>query len=95
MSPEVLDLLAKAGPTGLVVILYSLGWIAPKPTMDGKEREITYLKQALADERAARQAERETHRLENAGANAAALEAARTTEHLLTELKSRQTEARS
>lgn len=86
---SLVDVLIQAGPAGLVVILFVFGWVVPKPTMTRAEAEIAYLRQALADERAAREAERETHRLENVGPNAAALEAARTTAHLLTDLRAR------
>lgn len=83
------DVLIQAGPAGLVVVLFVIGWVVPKPAMDRAAAENAYLRQALADERAAREAERETHRLENAGANAASLEAARTAAHLLTDLRAR------
>ncbi|MEU8274902.1 hypothetical protein ACFYOK_29360 [Microbispora bryophytorum] len=91
----MVDVLLQAGAVGVAVLLFVLGWIAPKPSMDRADREIAYLRQALADERAAREAERETYRLESAGANAAALEAAKTTVHLLQDLRERnQPEAR-
>lgn len=92
----LVDALLKWGPAGLVVLLFVIGWVYAKPSMDRAQEEIAWLRQALADERAARDAEREAHRLESAGANAAALEAARTTAHLLTDLRERssQPEAR-
>lgn len=88
-DPNVFGLLLNAGAAGILLFLFLKGWIVPKPSMDRAEREITYLKKALADERATSKAERETHRLESAPANAAALEAARTTAHLLAGLKDR------
>ncbi|MEU8196329.1 hypothetical protein AB0C10_21335 [Microbispora amethystogenes] len=89
------DVLIQAGAVGVVVLLYHLGWLVPKPSMDRADREIAYLRQALEDERAARAAERETYRLESAPATAAAIEAAKTTAHLLTDLRKRnQPEAR-
>ncbi|MEU8279807.1 hypothetical protein ACFYOK_04590 [Microbispora bryophytorum] len=88
------DALIKWGPAGLFVLLFVIGWIHAKPAMDSKEAEIAWLRQALADERAAREAERKTYHLETASANAAALEAAKTTAHLLTDLRERNAEAR-
>ncbi|MGI5162605.1 hypothetical protein [Microbispora sp. CA-102843] len=91
----LVDVLVQGGAVGVALLLFVLGWIAPKPSMDRADREITYLRQALADERAAREADREVYRLETAGANAAAVEAARTTAHLLQDLRERnQPEAR-
>lgn len=87
MSPDLLDALLKGGPTGIVIILFVLGWLFPRPAMDAKNQEIEYLKQALADEKAAHLATRQTHTEEIRTGLTLSGEAARTTVHLLTDLK--------
>ena len=89
MSPDLVDLLLKGGPTGIVIVLFILGWIYAKPAMDAKNEEITYLKQALADEKAAHLVTRQTHAEEIRAGLALSGEAAKTAVHLLTDLKSR------
>lgn len=93
VSPELIDILLKAGPTGIVVLLYSLGWIYPKPAMTQAEKEIEYLKQALAEERAAHATTRGAHAEKIQASLSASHENAQTTIHLLTDLKERKSEA--
>lgn len=88
MTPELIDWLLKAGPTGVVILLFVLGYVVPKPAADRQAAESDRWRQAYETEHAAH----ETTRLaliDQAKAATAAIAAAQTTEKLLSEIKQR------
>ncbi|MEV8638080.1 hypothetical protein AB0395_41155 [Streptosporangium sp. NPDC051023] len=91
-DPNIIGVLLNAGLAGLVLVLFLRGLVVPKPTMDRTEKEVQRLIKALEAEQAAHEKTRQAWHLESTTANAAALEAARTAEHLLSDLKNRQAE---
>lgn len=92
MPPDIIGVLLNAGLAGLVLLLFMKGWIVPKPSMDRAEREIQRLYKALYAEQSAHEKTRQARYLESSTTNAAALEAAKTAAHLLSDLHERQAE---
>lgn len=92
MQPDIIGWLLQGGFAGGVLVLFLKGYLVAKPSMDRAEREIQRLIKALAAEQAAHETTRQARHLESTTSNAAALEAAKTTAHLLSDLKDRQAE---
>lgn len=85
---DLATVLINAGPAGIVVLLYSLGWIVPKPTVDRMGVDKDQWQKLYETERAAHETTRKAL-VDQAAAATAAIAAAQTTEKLLSELKQR------
>jgi hypothetical protein len=81
------DALIKWGPAGLVILLFVLGYITPRPGTQRLEQEAERWRQLYETERAAHETTRKAHAEEIRPILVAGVEAARTAEHLLTEVK--------
>lgn len=88
LSPELIDLLLKAGPTGVVILLFVLGYVVPKPAADRMAADADRWRQAYETEHAAHETTRGAL-IDQAKAATAAIAAAQTTEKLLSEIKQR------
>lgn len=85
---DLATILINAGPAGIVVLLYSLGWIVPKPTVDRMTADKDQWQKLYETERAAHETTRKAL-VDQASAATAAIAAAQTTEKLLTEMRQR------
>ena len=80
---DVVTSLVQYGPAGLVVLLFVIGWIIPKPGAERLDQEVKRWRELYESERAAHAETRKAHAEEIRPMLRAAVEAARTTEHLL------------
>lgn len=81
-------ILINAGPVGVVVLLYSLGWIAPKWVIDRMAAETERWQKLYESERASHGKTRQAL-ADQAAASTAAIAAAQTTEKILSEIRQR------
>ncbi len=91
-DPQILGLIFNAGMAGAVLFLFLKGWVYPKPGVDRLEREAERWRKLYEAEHAAHETTRRAHAEETRAALLAGAEAAQITAHLLTEIKSRQSE---
>lgn len=85
---DLATVLINSGPVGIVVLLFVLGWIVPKPTVDRMGVDKDQWRQLYETERSAHETTRKAL-VDQAAAATAAIAAAQTTEKLLSELKQR------
>ena len=83
-SVSLADALLNWGPAGVVIVLFLLGYITPRPGTQRLEQEAEQWRQMYETERAAHETTRKAHAEEIKPILRASAEAARTTEHLLT-----------
>lgn len=91
---DLTTVLVNGGAAGVVILLYSLGWIAPKPAVDRLEKEADRWRELYEKECEAHDITRRAHTEEIRPALTAGTEAARTAAHLLGSIKQMQTEER-
>jgi hypothetical protein len=80
---QMFSWLLNAGLAGVVVVLFIRGWIVAKPGAERLEKEAERWRNLYKEEAAAHEATRRAHAEEIRPLLRAAVEAARTTEHLL------------
>jgi uncharacterized protein YggE len=85
----VTSVLIQAGFGGLVLLLFVRGWLAAKPALDQKDREIEYLRTSLEGEKAAH-ADTRAANVELAKSAMTAVAATETMTQILVEIRDRQ-----
>jgi hypothetical protein len=92
-DPNIIGALLNAGVAGLLLFLFVKGWIVPKPTVDRMTRDMERWRKLYDTERAAHELTRKAHAEEVKATLQASVEGSQTTAALLSEMKTRQSEA--